>query len=137
MTWEMGQSWSTRRHPTRVPTISGGRLSRSHVSLRYKQLRSVTCYSGYQIQSLVSENPILVHCSDGGGRTGTFIAVYKLVLDYFNKNVGVLDLFHIVFEMRQQRMKMVQKPPRYVYAVKCLVHVVKEEEGDYYENFIV
>ena len=71
------------------------------------------------------------------GRTGTFLAVYKLVLDYFNTKVGVLDLFHTVFEMRQQRMKMVQKPPQYVYIVKCLAHVVKEEEGDYYENFIV
>ena len=68
------------------------------------------------------------------GRTGTSLAVYKLVLDYFNNKVGVLDLFHTVFEMRQQRMKMVQKPPQYVYIVKCLAQVVKEEEGDYYEN---
>ena len=28
--------------------------------------------------------PILVHCSAGVGRTGTFIAVYKLIEDYFN-----------------------------------------------------
>ena len=63
--------------------------------------------------------------------------MYKLILDYFNNNVGVLDLFQTVFEMRQQRMKMVQKPPQYVYVVKCLAQVVKEEEGGYYENFIV
>ena len=28
--------------------------------------------------------PILVHCSAGVGRTGTFIAVYKLVEEYYD-----------------------------------------------------
>ena len=83
---------------------------------------------------IVTDNPILIHCSAGVGRTGTFIAVYKLILDYFNPKVSVLDPFKTVFEMRQQRMKMVQKPPQYVYVVKCLGQVVKEEEGGYYED---
>ena len=30
-------------------------------------------------------NPILVHCSAGVGRTGTFIAVYKLIEDIYDK----------------------------------------------------
>ena len=31
-----------------------------------------------------STRPILVHCSAGVGRTGTFIAVYKLVEEYYD-----------------------------------------------------
>ena len=32
-----------------------------------------------------SPQPILVHCSAGVGRTGTFIAVYKLIEDLYDE----------------------------------------------------
>ena len=36
-------------------------------------------------QSKDNPEPILVHCSAGVGRTGTFIAVYKVVEDFYDK----------------------------------------------------
>ena len=42
-------------------------------------------------------------------------------------------MYNTVLEMRKQRMKMVQKPPQYVYIFKCLRDEVKTEEGGYYE----
>ena len=83
---------------------------------------------------LSSDAPILVHCSAGVGRTGTFISVYKLINDYFNTKVRKLDVFLTVVEMRRQRMKMVQKPSQYVYILQCLKDVVRQEEVDYYDN---
>ena len=32
-----------------------------------------------------ANEPILVHCSAGVGRTGTFIAVYKLIEDFYDE----------------------------------------------------
>ena len=80
-----------------------------------------------------SREPIVVHCSAGVGRTGTFIALYKLIEEYHDRKKRDLDVFNTVMEMREQRMKMVQKPPQYVYIFQCLRDEIKSEEGDYYE----
>ena len=63
---------------------------------------------------------ILVHCSAGVGRTGTFLAVYKLWLDYINTNIRELSVFATVLELRKQRCLMVQKKEQYAYIAKCL-----------------
>ena len=80
------------------------------------------------------KDPIVVHCSAGVGRTGTFIAVFKLVKDYMNSRVKALDFKKTVLEMRKCRMKMVQKKEQYVYIFKCLREEVKSEEGEYYQE---
>ena len=41
-------------------------------------------------------------------------------------------MFGTVVEMRQQRMKMVQKEAQYVYVMKCIKDEVDNVEGDHY-----
>ena len=77
-------------------------------------------------------DPVIVHCSAGVGRTGTFIAVYKLVAEYDNDSVKELDMFQTVVEMRRQRVKMVQKQEQYIYIVKCVRDYVSAQESDYH-----
>ena len=71
---------------------------------------------------------ILVHCSAGVGRTGTFLAVYKLWLDYTNPNVKELSVFPTVLALRRQRCLMVQKKQQYAYIAKCLRYGRKVKE---------
>ena len=55
----------------------------------------------YAIPSLKhSLSPLLVHCSAGVGRTGTFIGFYKLITDIINKKVKKLSVFETVMDMR-------------------------------------
>ena len=79
------------------------------------------------------KEPIVVHCSAGVGRTGTFIAVYKLLGDYHDQNKHKISPYSTVMEMRRCRMKTVQKKEQYAYIFKCLRDEVKFEEGDYYK----
>ena len=80
------------------------------------------------------KDPIVVHCSAGVGRTGTFIAVFKLVKDYMNSKVRALNFKKTFLEMRNCRMKMVQKKEQYVYIFRCLREEVKTNEGEYYQD---
>ena len=49
---------------------------------------------------------ILILCSAGVGRTGTFIAIDTILEQV--KREGIVDVSGVITKMRQQRMKMVQ-----------------------------
>jgi cadherin 5 type 2 (VE-cadherin) len=63
--------------------------------------------------------PILVHCSAGVGRSGTFIALDRL-LQQFDKLsfYGHLDIYGTVLDMRRCRDKMVQNEVSWIFQMK-------------------
>ena len=52
------------------------------------------------------DQTLLVHCSAGVGRTGTFILLDRVMQQM--KREGTLSIYNILKGMRGQRMKMVQ-----------------------------
>ncbi|XP_071496849.1 receptor-type tyrosine-protein phosphatase alpha-like [Diadema antillarum] len=69
-----------------------------------------------------SKSPIIVHCSAGVGRTGTFITLDAMV-DQMNAE-GAVGIFNFVAGMRQHRAKMVQVVEQYQFIYATLLEAL-------------
>uniref|UniRef100_A0A0K0ESF9 protein-tyrosine-phosphatase n=1 Tax=Strongyloides stercoralis TaxID=6248 RepID=A0A0K0ESF9_STRER len=69
--------------------------------------------------------PSIIHCSAGVGRSGTFIAIDRL-LQCMAINQP-LDTFGIVYEMRLERCQMVQNEQQYIFIHLCIAHAIEQE----------
>ncbi|XP_056003136.1 receptor-type tyrosine-protein phosphatase epsilon-like isoform X2 [Ostrea edulis] len=66
-----------------------------------------------RIQQRSKDNPLLVHCSAGIGRTGTFIALD--VLFRHGSTHGRFNVVDYIKTMRKDRMSMIQNVDQYVF----------------------
>eukprot|EP01127_Copromyxa_protea_P013121 TRINITY_DN3487_c0_g4_i1.p1 TRINITY_DN3487_c0_g4~~TRINITY_DN3487_c0_g4_i1.p1 ORF type:complete len:754 (-),score=114.66 TRINITY_DN3487_c0_g4_i1:342-2396(-) len=76
------------------------------------------------------EDPILVHCSAGIGRTGTFLAVHiALARELQGEKI---DIKETVSRLRRQRIGMVQSAEQYMFIYKVLSDILKEREATWH-----
>ncbi|RUS88217.1 hypothetical protein EGW08_004049, partial [Elysia chlorotica] len=65
---------------------------------------------------------LIIHCSAGVGRTGTYISVDTQL--EMAKSEGLIDVFNFVHHMRSQRVNMVQTLEQYVFVYDCLLEAL-------------
>uniref|UniRef100_A0A803JPQ8 Receptor-type tyrosine-protein phosphatase C n=1 Tax=Xenopus tropicalis TaxID=8364 RepID=A0A803JPQ8_XENTR len=63
--------------------------------------------------------PIIVHCSAGVGRTGTYVSIDAMLEGL--EAEGRVDVYGYVVQLRRQRCLMVQVESQYIFIHKCLV----------------
>ncbi|XP_076647850.1 protein tyrosine phosphatase 10D isoform X5 [Halictus rubicundus] len=72
------------------------------------------------------QRPIVVHCSAGVGRSGTFITLDRILQQILvSKHV---DIFGIVWAMRKERVWMVQTEQQYICIHQCLLAVLEGQD---------
>nr|XP_032815970.1 receptor-type tyrosine-protein phosphatase O-like isoform X1 [Petromyzon marinus] len=68
--------------------------------------------------------PIVVHCSAGVGRTGTFIALDRLIQHL--QELDFVDILGLVAELRLHRASMVQTEVQYVFIHLCVLEMWRQ-----------
>jgi receptor-type tyrosine-protein phosphatase beta len=85
------------------------------------------------------DEPIVVHCSAGVGRTGTFIAVDVIMQQI--KTCDSVDIYGLVHAMRKYRVQMVQTETQYIFLHRCVSALLKESDVthggsvNFFDNF--
>jgi len=74
--------------------------------------------------------PTIVHCSAGVGRSGSFMAMDKLM--HHIEAGKDIDVFGAVYQMRLERCHMVQNEQQYIFIHHCLVYILE----NYYPHLI-
>ncbi|KAM3915667.1 receptor-type tyrosine-protein phosphatase C [Leptodactylus fuscus] len=71
--------------------------------------------------------PLLIHCSDGSQRTGTFCALWNLIES--SQVEEVIDVFQTVKHLRRQRSGMVSSFEQYEFIYDALASTIPAQNG--------
>lgn len=74
------------------------------------------------VPSPADSGPVIVHCSAGIGRTGTVIIIDSM-MDMGNEEKKV-DVLRFLYEMRQQRVNILDNPDQYEFVHTALVEAL-------------
>src|SRR4051812_40873849 len=64
-------------------------------------------------------SPVLVHCTDGAGRTGTYILI-DMAINRILKGVKELNIAGSLEYLRDQRMRMVENQEQFKFVFSCV-----------------
>jgi len=81
----------------------------------------------------ISKKPLVIHCSAGIGRTGTFIVIHTVLSKLQEENslshLRELNLQAIVSRMREQRPGLITQKEQYFFCYNAILYAVQTHAG--------
>jgi len=93
-------------------------------------------YNQYSNKGCDTPSPILIHCSAGVGRTGTYICVDQVMKVIDKQTAADIDVFHTVYQLRRDRRYMVQTRAQYEYVYRCIVTYLQQRDKLENQNIV-
>ncbi|XP_059089590.1 uncharacterized protein LOC131885538 [Tigriopus californicus] len=80
-------------------------------------------------------SPVLIHCSNGVGRTGILIAVNELIFEV-ERGVKQVDIAKYVLQLLGNRPHLIEDAGQYQYIYDCLASFVASSRRENYERYV-
>jgi len=81
------------------------------------------------VHKICEKKPVILHCSAGIGRTGTFVAIDMVCQKLLIEHNGDFSMIELIHDLRKRRMNAVQNDQQYSFIYRAVIEILIAEDA--------